>query len=83
MKITTINDLVFCLAGISIFLLFQGCYTLVKNPDRSYSRDSKSSFNNQVSDSCVVEGIVHYLGACSTRELHKPSGYILDNIFWL
>lgn len=73
----------FCLAGISIFILFQGCYTLIKHPERYYYRDSTSSSYTQSSDTCMVEGIVRFIVGASTREMHNPAGYILDNFFWL
>lgn len=61
----------------------QGCYTVVKHPDRSYSEDRNSSFGSQASDSCVVEGMVRYFELLGIREVSRPAGYHLDNIFWL
>lgn len=82
MKSNTIKSLILFLAGISICMQFQGCYTLVEHPDRSYSRVGNSSYT-QVSDSCVVEGIIHYIGGTSTWEIRHPGSYVLDNLFWL
>ncbi|HEX2867043.1 MAG TPA: hypothetical protein VHO03_08365 [Ignavibacteriales bacterium] len=82
MKDKITRSLLLFLAGISIGMQFQGCYTLIKYPERTYSGDINSSYA-QASDSCVVEGMVHYFGAWSTREESRPSGYMLENIFWL
>jgi hypothetical protein len=82
MKIQAIISLILFLAGISICMHFQGCYTLVKHPDITYSRDRNSS-SAQVSGSCVVEGVIHYIGGTSTWEIRHPGSYVLDNLFWL
>lgn len=82
MKIQVIKSLILFLAGISICMHFQGCYTLVKHPDITYSRDRNSS-SAQASDTCVVEGVVHFIEGSSTWEIRSPTGYILENFFWL